>query len=103
MLGNSLRGLVSIQKRCLYRCYILPIALYGFQLWYYNKVPLTYPLKVFIKIQRSVALWISEVFHTSPISDIKAITDFNLYLPPPVKTQQKIPFKSIFIAFKPYY
>ena len=32
MLGNLLRGLDPIQKRCLYRCCILSIALYGFQL-----------------------------------------------------------------------
>ena len=31
MLGNSLHGLLSIQKHLLYRTYILPIALYEFQ------------------------------------------------------------------------
>ena len=31
MLGNSSRGLIPLQKHCLYRCCILPIALYGFQ------------------------------------------------------------------------
>ena len=45
MLGNSSRGLIPTQKRCLYRCYILPIALYSYQLWYYNKASLIYPLK----------------------------------------------------------
>ena len=45
MLGNSSRRLIPIQKRCLYRCCILLITLYCFQLWYYNKAPLTYPLK----------------------------------------------------------
>ena len=32
LLGNSSRGISPIQKRLLYRCYVLPIALYGFQL-----------------------------------------------------------------------
>jgi len=32
MLGNSSRGLLSIQKQLLYRTCVLPIALYGFQL-----------------------------------------------------------------------
>jgi len=32
LLGNSLRGINPIQKCLLYRCYILSIALYGFQL-----------------------------------------------------------------------
>jgi len=45
MLGNSLRGLDPIQKRHLYRCCTLPIVLYSFQFWYYNKVPLAYPLE----------------------------------------------------------
>ena len=30
MLGNSSKGLIPMQKRWLYRCCILPIALYGF-------------------------------------------------------------------------
>ena len=50
MLENSSKGLDSIQKRHLYRCYILFIVLYSFQLWYYNKVPLIYPLKKLGKI-----------------------------------------------------
>ena len=32
LLGNSLWGINLIQKHLLYRCYILPIMLYGFQL-----------------------------------------------------------------------
>ena len=32
LLGNSLRGISPLQKRLLYRCCVLPIALYGFQL-----------------------------------------------------------------------
>ena len=32
MLGNLSRSLISIQKQCLYRCCILPITLYSFQL-----------------------------------------------------------------------
>jgi len=37
MLGNSLRGINPLQKRRLYRCCALSIALYMFLLWYYNK------------------------------------------------------------------
>ena len=36
LLGNSLQGISPLQKHLLYRCCILPIALYGFQLWFYN-------------------------------------------------------------------
>ena len=51
MLGNSSRGLVPIQKRHLYICYVLSIALYGFQLWHYSKAPLDYSLRILRKMQ----------------------------------------------------
>ena len=73
MLGNSLRGLNSIQKRHLYRCCTLPIVLYRFQLQYYNKVPLMYPLEKLKKMQRRAAIWITGAFCTSPTAGIKAI------------------------------
>ena len=50
MLGNSLRGFIPNHKRLLYKSYILSIALYGFQLWYYNKALLSYSLKELRKI-----------------------------------------------------
>jgi len=37
LLGNSSQGISPLQKHLLYRCCALPIALYGFQLWFYNK------------------------------------------------------------------
>jgi len=40
MLGNSSRGLILSQKHFLYRVCVLSIILYGFPLWFYNKVPL---------------------------------------------------------------
>ena len=46
LLGNSLRGINLLQKRKLYRCCTLPIILYGFPLWYYNKVPTHYHLNM---------------------------------------------------------
>ena len=36
MLDNSSRGLAPIQKRYLYICCVLSIALYSFQLWCYE-------------------------------------------------------------------
>ena len=81
ILGNSSKGLDPIQKRYLYRYCILLIALYSFQLWYYNKVLLVYPLKELRKIQRRVAIWITGVFHTSPTLDIKVIAGLiSIYL-----------------------
>jgi len=83
MLGNSTRGLILLQKQYLYRCCVLSIALYSFQLWYYNKVPLHYLLNVLKKMQHRVAIWIMGAFHTSSTDGIEAITGLipiHLYL-----------------------
>jgi len=64
MLDNSTRDLSPIHKRLLYRTCILPIALYGFQLWYFKGASLYQPLKELKKMQRRVALWIIGVFYT---------------------------------------
>ena len=83
ILGNSTRGLNSYQKHLLYRCCTMLIILYSFQLWYYNKVPLSYPMKIMSKMQRRVALWIVNGFKTAPLMDIEAIaslTSINLHL-----------------------
>ena len=75
LLGNSSHGITSLQKRLLYRCCILPIALYSFQLWFYHRAPLSYPLKALGKMQRRVAIWILGVFKISLSKGIEAITD----------------------------
>ena len=51
ILSNLTRSLNPLQKRQLYRYCTLSITLYGFQLWYYNKAPLDYPLKTLRKMQ----------------------------------------------------
>jgi len=73
LLGNSLHGIIPTQKCLLYRCCILPIALYGFQLWFYNHTPLLYLLKILGKMQRRAAIWILEAFKTSPVEGIEVI------------------------------
>ena len=50
LLGNLMRGINSVQKRQLYRCCILPIVLYSFQLWFYNKAPILYHKKILDKM-----------------------------------------------------
>ena len=73
LLGNSSWDINPIQKRLLYRCCILPIMLYGFQLWFYNRAPLLYPMKILGKMQRRAAIWILGAFKTSPTDGLKAI------------------------------
>ena len=73
ILGNSTRGLNPHQKHLLYRSCALPIVLYDFQLWFYSKAPLSYPLNLLGKLQRRAATWILGAFKTSPSYSIKAI------------------------------
>jgi len=56
MLGNSSRGLLPIQKRLLYRTCVLPIALYGFQLWFFKGIPIVKNITELKKMQRRAAL-----------------------------------------------
>ena len=51
LLGSSTRDINLLQKRRLYRCCALPIALYKFLLWYYNKAPTYYHLNILKKMQ----------------------------------------------------
>jgi len=51
LLGNSSRGINPLQKRRFYRCCTLPIVLYSFPLWYYNKVLTYYHLNILQKMQ----------------------------------------------------
>ena len=73
LLGNSLQGISPLQKCLLYRCCILPIALYGFQLWFFNKAPILYHMKILNKMQRRAAIWILGAFKTSLSEGIEAI------------------------------
>ena len=96
LLGNSSRGINPMQKHLLYRCYALPIALYGFQLWFYNRAPTSYHMKVLNKMQRRAAVWILGAFKTSPLEGIEALAGLI-----PVKSHlQKIAKRSQICPFK---
>jgi len=74
LLENSSQEIDPIQKRLLYKCCVLPITLYSFQLWFYNKAPLSYHMKILEKMQRKAAIWILGAFKTSSIKGIETIT-----------------------------
>ena len=96
LLGNSSRGINPVQKHLLYRCCTLPIALYGFQLWFYNKALLLYHMKILKKMQRRAAIWILGGFKTSPTEGIEAIAGLT-----PIKFHlQKIAKRSLICPFK---
>ena len=45
MLGNSTQGLSPQQKQLFYRACVLPIILYSFSLWHFNKILLHFSLR----------------------------------------------------------
>ena len=73
MLGNSSRGLLPMQKRLLYRTYILPIAMYGFNLWFFKGTPIVKNINKLKKMQCKTAFWITGIFWTSSSNGIEAI------------------------------
>ena len=96
LLENSLQGINPLQKRLLYRCCVLPIALYSFQLWFYNKAPMSYHMKILNKMQRRAAIWILGAFKTLPLEGIEAIAEII-----PIKFHlQKIASRSQICPFK---
>ena len=96
LLENSSQGINSLQKCLLYRCCTLPIALYGFQLWFYNRASMSYHMKALNKMQRRAAIWILGAFKTSPLEGIKALAGLI-----PVKSYlQKIAKRSQICSFK---
>ena len=96
LLGNSSRGISPIQKHLLYQCCVLSIALYSFQLWFYNKALLSYHMKILNKMQRRAVIWILEAFKMSPSEGIKAIAGII-----PIKFHlQKLARRSLIYPFK---
>ena len=96
LLGNLSRSISPIQKQQLYRCCVLPIALYGFQLWFYNKAPMAYHMKLLNKMQRRAAIWILGAFKMSPLEGIEAIVGII-----PIKFHlQKLTKHSLICSFK---
>jgi len=56
MLSNSSRGLLPIQKQLLYRTCILPIAMYGFNLWFFKGILIVKNINKLKKMQCKAAL-----------------------------------------------
>lgn len=73
VLGNSNWGLSPLHKRLLYRACVLPIAMYGFRLWCFERARVKGHLKALQTMQRCAAIWITGVFRTSPTGGVEAI------------------------------
>jgi hypothetical protein len=73
MLGNVFRRLSPRQKHILYRLCIIPIAMYGFKLWYYSGAHCKGQVAKLAKMQHHTALWITGAFCTSPVGGVGAL------------------------------
>ncbi|CAA7263236.1 unnamed protein product [Cyclocybe aegerita] len=73
MLGNSTRGLSPKQCRLLYRSCVVPIATYGYRLWYFNGTRNKGAMNQLKWMQRKAALWITGAFCTSPTGGLEAL------------------------------
>ena len=63
MLGNSSRGLLPLQKRLLYRSCVVPIATYGFRLWFFAGAPTKAQVSLLAAMQRKAAPFSSSNHH----------------------------------------
>ncbi|CAA7263217.1 unnamed protein product [Cyclocybe aegerita] len=73
MLGNSTRGLSPKQCRLLYWSCVVPIATYGYRLWYFDGTRNKGAMNQLKRMQRKAALWITGAFHTSPTGGLEAL------------------------------
>jgi hypothetical protein len=62
-----------MQKHLLYRTCILPVATYGYRLWYHDKAKVKGLMSSLSKMQWQAALWIIGAFRTSPTGGCEAI------------------------------
>ncbi|KDR65264.1 hypothetical protein GALMADRAFT_21607, partial [Galerina marginata CBS 339.88] len=73
MLGSSTKGLEPHSKRLLYRSCVVPIATYGYRLWYFDGARCKGSVKLLSQMQRKAALWITGAFSTSPGPGVEAL------------------------------
>ena len=89
MLGSSTRGLPPKEKRLLYRSCVLPIATYGYHLWYYEGARCKKALSLLKTMQRKAGLWITGAFSTSPTGGIESLAGLiTIHLPCQLQQQQ---------------
>src|SRR5262249_30079906 len=73
MLGNSTHGLLPKHKCLLYRSCVVPVATYGYRLWFHKGARYVGLLKLLTTMQRKAALWITGAFRTSPSGGAEAL------------------------------
>jgi hypothetical protein len=78
MLGNSNWGLSPLQKWLLYRLCVVPVATYGYQLWFFKGTRCKTLMTLINQMQWRAALWITGAFCTSPTTAIEAIAGLML-------------------------
>lgn len=72
-LGNLVHGLKPKHKCLLYQSCIIPIALYGICLWYYNRAQYRGIIKELTRVQCCAVIWILGAFKTTPIGAVESL------------------------------
>ena len=88
MLRNSTRGLLLLQKCLFYYSCVVPIATYGFRLWFFSGAPTKAQVSLLTAMQCKTAFWILGTFCTSLTGGIEALESLipiQLYLKKLVK------------------
>ncbi|KAF8658225.1 hypothetical protein AX14_007737 [Amanita brunnescens Koide BX004] len=68
MLGSSIRGLGTLQKRHAYQACVIPVLAYGLPLWYaYDGAGIKKQLSRVNKVHTHACKWITGCFRTTPI------------------------------------
>ena len=68
MLGSSIRGLGTLQKRHAYQACVLPVLAYGLPLWFaQDGAGIKKQLQRMNKVHTHACKWITGCFHTTPI------------------------------------
>lgn len=74
MLGNSVRGLSPVYRRRLYLSNIIPLALYGAQLWWHPAWrKIGWIARELQKVQARACRWITGCFRTTPVGSMELL------------------------------
>ena len=73
MFGNSTRDLLLLQKYLFYYFCVVPIATYGFRLWFFAGAPTKAQVSLLAAMQCKATLWILCAFYTLPAGGIETL------------------------------
>jgi len=73
MLGSSTQGLPPKKKHLLYCPCVLPIAIYGYQLWFFDGAQCKKAISLLKTMQYKAAIWTTGALSTSPTGGVESL------------------------------